>query len=140
MNIYTGYFAQMKKYQELGLTPISIARYSPAWFTGYCLKDLAPSDSLLKGYKNGQVSIEEYRKQYLHQLETVRWAEVLRRLEKFASDGAVLCCYEKPSDFCHRHILSEYMRESGYGVAEILITKGKPPKLMGGVLGVIEKA
>lgn len=30
------------------------------------------------------------------------------------------------------------MRESGYEVAEILITKGKPPKLMGGVLGVIE--
>lgn len=80
MNIYTGYFAQMKKYQELGLTPISIARYSPVWFTGYCLKDLAPSDSLLKGYKDGQISIEEYREQYLQQLETVRWAEVLRSL------------------------------------------------------------
>ena len=92
MNIYTGYFAQMKKYQELGLTPISIARYSPAWFTGYCLKDLAPSDSLLKGYKDGQIGVEEYRKQYLQQLETVRWTDVLNRLEKIAPDGAVLCC------------------------------------------------
>lgn len=137
MTIYTGYFAQLKKYQELGLTPVSIARYSPSWFTGYCLKELAPSDSLLKGYKDGVITVEEYRKQYLQHLETVRWTEVLRRLEKYAPDGAVLCCYEKPNDFCHRHILSEYMRESGYEVMEILVTKGKPPKVIGGsVLGV----
>lgn len=137
MMIYTGYFAQMSKYQELGLTSVSIARYSPKWFTGYCLKDLAPSDSLLRGYKDGQISIEGYKKQYLQQLERVRWTDVLNRLEKIAPDGAVLCCYEKPSDFCHRHILSEYMRESGYEVMEILITKDKPPKVIGGsVLGV----
>lgn len=136
MTIYTGYFAQVKKYQELGLTPVSIARYSPHWFTGHCLKDLAPSDSLLKGYKDNRVSVEEYRKQYLQQLETVRWTDVLNRLEMIAPDGAVLCCYEKLNDFCHRHILSEYMRESGYEVAELLVTKGKPPKMMGGVLSV----
>lgn len=121
MIIYTGYFAQLKKYQALGLTPISIARYSPSWFTGHCLKELAPSESLLTGYKAGRISIEEYKKQYLQQLEKVRWTEVLHRLEKYAPDGAVLCCYEKPSDFCHRHILSEYMRESGYDVEELLV-------------------
>ena len=120
MTIYTGYFAQLKRYKEMGLTPISIARYSPNWFTGYCLKDLAPSDNLLKGYKDGQISAEEYRKQYLQQLETVKWTKVLRYLEKFAPDGAVLCCYEEPSEFCHRHILSEYMRKSGYNVREVL--------------------
>lgn len=137
MEIYTGYFAQLKKYQELRLTPVSIARYSPRWFTGYCLKDLAPSDSLLKGYKDGRVSVEEYEKQYLQQLETIRWTEVLHRLEKIAPDGVVLCCYEKLNDFCHRHILSEYMRDSGYDVKELLICKDKPPKVIGGsVLGV----
>ena len=81
--IYTGYFAQLKKYQELGLTPISIARYSPHWFTGYCLKDLAPSDSLLKGYKDGRVSVEEYENSIFNSLRPSggrRYYTALRRL------------------------------------------------------------
>lgn len=134
MKIYTGYFAQLKKYQELGLTPVSIARWSPKWFSGYVLKDLAPSEDLLNGYKAGKVSIEEYKRQYLQHLETVKWSKVLHRLEEIAPDGVILCCYEKPNDFCHRHILSEYMRDSGYEVAELLICKGKPK--MGGITDV----
>lgn len=119
MTIYTGYFAQIKKYQAADLTPVSIARYSPAWFSGYCLKDLAPSDTLLKRYKAGQVSQEEYKKQYLQQLETIRWGEILQRIREIAPQ-VVLCCYEKPTDFCHRHILAEYLNEAGYSCFEVM--------------------
>lgn len=134
MTIYTGYFAKVKSYQELGFTPVSIARYSPNWFTGYSLKDLAPSERLLRLYKDKKIGVEDYRSIYLDQLETVKWSRVLQRLEEIAPSGAVLCCYEKLNDFCHRHILSEYMRESGYDVKELLVSKGKP--VGGSVLGV----
>jgi len=26
-------------------------------------------------------------------------------------DNVVLCCYEKPGDFCHRHILIKWLGE-----------------------------
>lgn len=43
--MYTGYFAQIRKYRETGLVPISIARFSPKWYNGFEYKKLAPTIS-----------------------------------------------------------------------------------------------
>ena len=35
------------------------------------------------------------------------------------TDGDVMLCYEKPSDFCHRHILAAWLTEHGHTVTEL---------------------
>lgn len=114
MAVFTGYFAQLKKYQTAGLFPVSIARITPEWFNGQELKELAPSSDLLKRYKAGKVSEGNYKTEYFHQLDQVKWKKVLGGLK----ENTILLCYEKPEAFCHRHLLSEYLRDAGYNVEE----------------------
>lgn len=34
-------------------------------------------------------------------------------------DAAIaLICYEKPSDFCHRHLVAEWLNQNGYKCEE----------------------
>ena len=120
--IYTGYFAQLKKYQEAGLTPVSIARITPSWYQGYVIPELAPSKSLLYRYKAGEVTQDAYIKEYTQQLDHMRWGGLMKKLKTYGDD-VVLLCYEKSSDFCHRHILAEYLTESWQPVREYQIHK-----------------
>lgn len=75
--------------------------------TGY--KQLAPSWSMVLGYKDNSLSPEKYTELYHDMLERSRalhpafW-EALFRQEKIA-----LGCYCKPSTFCHRHLLVAYL-------------------------------
>lgn len=125
MDIYTGYYAQMKKYRSVGLIPVSIAYLTPSWYMGETCFELAPSRKLLKGYKAGEITQEEYAKQYKAFLKTVNWGEVIEKLfqisDKYDGSDLVLCCYEKPDDFCHRHILAEFLTKQGMEVEECQI-------------------
>ena len=128
MEIYTGYYAKMKKYKELGLIPVSIAFATPIWYEGEICFELAPPCKLISGYKNGIISKDDYAKKYKNFLKTVNWAEVIEKLysisDKYDGKDLVLCCYEKSSDFCHRHILAEYLTKSGMKVKECDVWKG----------------
>ena len=114
MVVFTGYFAQLKKYQSAGLIPISIARITPEWFKGQELKELAPSRDLLRRYKAGKLTEDSYKTEYFHQLDQVKWKKVLKDLE----DNTILLCYEKTGTFCHRHLLAEYLKDAGYDIKE----------------------
>ena len=35
------------------------------------------------------------------------------------SDQIILLCYEKPDDFCHRHLVAQWLTEHGYDTQEI---------------------
>lgn len=127
-DIYTGYYAQMKRYRQMGLIPVSIAYLTPQWYDGEVCFELAPSRTLLKRWKQGEITEEEYTKQYLHHLDNdVQWSKVWKKLKQISAkyDGSdlVLCCYEKAGDFCHRHILAEYLTETGIDVVEVPIAK-----------------
>ncbi len=111
--IYTGYFAQLKKYEDAGLTPISISRWSPKWYKGEECNILAPSSDLLTRYKNGQADDKQYIREYVTGLFTI---DLKRLMEDLSKDrDIVLLCYEKNEDFCHRHLLSEFLRKK-YGM------------------------
>lgn len=113
MKIYTGYFAKIGRYEAAGLTPISIARWTPTWFTGECCPALAPRATLLDAFKHGTVSESEFEKEYMRELDEL---DVKKIVEDAAGDrDVVLCCFEKSSDFCHRHILALYLRRN-YGM------------------------
>lgn len=125
MDVWTGYYAQMKKYAQADLVPVSIAYLTPVWYMGETCFELAPPRKLLVGYKDGVVSQKEYTKKYNDFLKTVNWGDVIEKLyiisDKHEGKDLVLCCYEKPSDFCHRHLLAEYLTKHGMDVQEWLI-------------------
>jgi uncharacterized protein (DUF488 family) len=86
---------------------VSIASRAPLWYTGRQYKKLAPKLWFFKKYKqDGDEAFyrEQYQKEILDQLDP---AEVYKEL----GERAVLLCYEKPGDFCHRHIVSEWFEK-----------------------------
>ncbi len=84
---------------------VSIARYEPKWFTGDLRKipSFAPTTDLLRKYKSGEVGADKYTEVYLNQLKKLDFNHIDLR------NGDILLCYERPDEFCHRHILAEYI-------------------------------
>lgn len=116
MKIYTSYFAKSKELKEHGVTVISIARYSPRFVSCVSLKEVAPTPEILSMKMNPIEYTRRYEKEVLAQLNI---AHVLREISRL-SDGhdVALCCYEKGGQFCHRHLLADYLREHGIPIEE----------------------
>ena len=113
--MYTGYYAQLKKYLADGLYPVSIAGKCPDWYHGAEYKKLAPKWSFFSEWKNGSHKGDNdyYTKNFyelvLNELDP---AQVIKELEGFtgvSSDKIILLCYEKPGDFCHRHLVADWL-------------------------------
>lgn len=92
--------------KEQDLYLLSILRWSPKWFEGEQCTSLAPSTDLLNRYKNGNANIQDYTTEYLNMLNNIDTKFIIENISK--DRDIVLCCYEKPTDFCHRHLLAEY--------------------------------
>ena len=97
---------------------MAICRWKPKWFTGEQYLDVAPTESILRNYKSNtgeyRAKVERYVKDYNQSvLEKLDPAKVFKDL-----DGKILLCYEKPTDFCHRHLLAEWLREHGFPCKE----------------------
>ena len=111
MKIYTSYFANLKNLEKDDIVPIGICCYPPKWFKGPNLRAIAPSPDILEKCKSSHA---EYEKRYRAEvLSLFKDANILLERISFISCGkdAALCCYEKPSDFCHRHILAKWLEE-----------------------------
>ncbi len=110
--IYTGYFARMKNYK--GKTA-SIARFiPPSLKCNMRLNCFYPSVNLLQDYKNGNVTEQEYTKRY--RTETLdkidkEWLRSILYTYEGKDENLYLLCYEKPMDFCHRHLVAQWLRE-----------------------------
>ncbi len=113
MRIYTGYFAHTKNYEAAGLVPVSISRWSPKWYEGIKEPALAPPEELLRRYKSDNPpSDKEYEEAYIRQLSVLKVKDALYRIKDATGNrDVVLMCYEKPGDLCHRHMLSEYIKQ-----------------------------
>lgn len=111
MKIYTSYFANLKNLEKDDIVPIGICCYPPKWFKGPNFRAIAPSPDILEKCKSSHA---EYEKRYRTEvLSLFKDANILLERISFISGGkdAALCCYEKPSDFCHRHILAKWLEE-----------------------------
>lgn len=134
MRIYTSYFGNSKKLQQAGIKVIGIALYPPRWFNGISLKQVAPTKSIL--FANGQTQedyIRRYRSEVLSQQDMQQFLKTVEQ----ASGGqdVALCCYEKPEDFCHRHILADWIKEKlGIEIPEYGYTPKKEPNYLQGTL------
>lgn len=116
--IYTSYFSSRKYKPEDG---VSIARYCKFW-KGQLYEKLMPPEYLLNWWKSlSQVEQQSFdnREQYkiayttrvLAQLDVHEIAKEL--------DNKVLLCYEKSADFCHRHIVAQWLQNNGYCCEEL---------------------
>lgn len=111
--IKTTYFANVKKLDK-GLNFVSIARKTPEGFPGKVCMKLAPSASLLWSHKNNP-DVEAYTKEFNLQLEKLNAKQIVNEI----GEDAVLVCYEGKDKFCHRHLVSDWLRREGFDVIEI---------------------
>ena len=134
MRIYTSYFGNSKKLQQAGIKVIGISLYPPRWFNGISLKQVAPTKSIL--FANGQTQ-EEYTRRYRSEVLSRQDMQKFIKTVEQASGGqdVALCCYEKPEDFCHRHILADWIKEKlGIEISEYGYTPKKEPDYVQGSL------
>ncbi len=102
--MFTSYFANVKKLPA-DLVPVSIARGSPRGFTGKKELRLAPSWAMLKMTK------PDYDALFADILAKLDPAELYAPL----GENAVLLCWEKPGDACHRRLVAEWL-EAALGI------------------------
>ena len=119
--IYTSYFGNLRNIDKM--IPVSICSKTPNWYEGLEYKKLAPSYDILMEYKRTGDKYrytQRYQKEILNKLNQM---DVLKDLYEMTSNvragkrNIVLLCYEKPTDFCHRHIVADWM---GMGVSELV--------------------
>lgn len=118
--MFTSYFAKVPQIEY----PLSIARINPEWYDRPSYPKLAPSKELLFDFKYGshKGDTEFYTAEFLKYLETLDFKEVMQELSGIygpdALDCLTLLCYEKPSDFCHRHLVANWLRQHGADISE----------------------
>ena len=114
--IYTSYYGNYRKFK--GMFRVSISRTAPSNSYDLQLIKLAPTAELLQKYKSNSITNEEYTSVYHNQLLKLensgyiaKFVKALSTLQELKGD-VVLLCYEKKSDFCHRHLLVEYLNNN----------------------------
>lgn len=140
--ICTSYFS-MAANTSMGVSknviPVSVSQWPPKWYNGAGLKDVAPTPEILRAYNNGEISEEGYTLRYQEEvLDKLDVDAFIRKLSEITGvkdpvhdpDKLIaLCCFEKPGDFCHRHLLAEYLnKELGLNIREANkneLTEGK---------------
>ncbi len=99
--IHTSYFAKSAKNPNA----VSIAGKAPDWYKGREFKILAPKYWFFKKYKEDgdkEFYSIQYSKEILDKLDPI---EIYNTL----GENAVLLCWEKPGEFCHRHLVAEWL-------------------------------
>lgn len=125
MRIFTSFFGRTAQLEKAGVVPISIALWCPRWYGGAGMKSVAPTAYMVKGDISRERYIELYNREVLGRLKV---EDVVEEIE-ILSNGkdAALLCYERPGDFCHRHLLAEWLtRQSGLVVEEFDPEKQSP--------------
>lgn len=134
--LYTSYFAQLRNLPE-NVIPISICGKAPEWYNGLQYKKVAPKYGFFMEWKKNHDNdyyIEHYNEEVLSKLNP---RGVIDEIYNLLSDEAkdiikqeglyktrsqkihvALICYEKPSDFCHRHLLAEWLTKVGFPCEE----------------------
>lgn len=80
-------------------------------------KELAPSDDILKAFKNNQIDWDEYVERYNDLIHHRNIANILRPEE--VHEACFLCACKTP-DNCHRRLLSEHLQKEWDVLVEII--------------------
>lgn len=122
--IYTSYFAKLKELEKHNITPISICAKAPDWYKGLQYKKLAPKYGFFMEYKKNHDNdyyMEHFQKEVLDRLNAVDVILDFSRMDygfNVGENDIALICYEKPSDFCHRHWVAAWLNQNGFKCEE----------------------
>lgn len=121
--IYTSHFEKIPEIPK-DIVVISISGKAPDWYDGIQYKVLAPKRNWWIDWKNNHHDNEIYKQKY-HEtvLDTLNVDNIVNRLYEL-SEGkdVVLLCYEKPNEFCHRHIVAQWLRDNGIECIELQLS------------------
>lgn len=117
---YYAKFSRLSKEEKSRYIPVLISTSLPKWFLDreeYYMeyKLLAPSSDNVFKLKNNKMPQEDFINAYTDKLKGLDLEQILEDLydyEGIMDTEIVLLCYEKSTDFCHRHILREYLNEN----------------------------
>jgi hypothetical protein len=117
MEVYTSYFGMKANIEKEDILPVSIALWKPRWYEGLEYKKIAPKAFMLRGDYDQDEYIRFYEQWVLNKLNV---DEVIKDLERLGDGKDIaLLCYEKPGEFCHRHLFAEWMLEqTGWEIEE----------------------
>ena len=112
---YYAKFSRLPKEEKNRYIPVLISTSLPKWFLDreeYYMeyKLLAPSSDNVFKLKNNKMPQEDFINAYTDKLKGLDLEQILEDLydyEGIMDTEIVLLCYEKSTDFCHRHILRE---------------------------------
>lgn len=127
MKIFTSYFGNSRKLKEAGVNMICVAIGKPRFIAGIPqMLNVCPTRYMV----SGPCSREEYLKLYDRILASQDANQVVKQIEMLSGGKDVaLCCYEKPGDFCHRHILAKWITENtGIEITEFGVVEKKEHK------------
>lgn len=144
MKFYTSYYGNYKNIPT-DYYCVGISRYCPDGFKDnpdyknfLFVKDniFAPTKDLLEDMKSGNETEEGYKRRYVeHLLSQFGEGHMYNSFEDFINaisdnfsdkyQAIVFLCYEKPNDFCHRHILRNLMNRIFHIPCEELIVEEK---------------
>ena len=116
--IYTAYFAKLKSLPK-DIIPVSICGKAPDWYNGIQYKKLAPKYGFFTEWKrtgDNDYFVKCFKEQVLNQLNAHEVVDDL--IDLHSGLHIALVCYEKPTDFCHRHLVAAWLREHGYKCEE----------------------
>ena len=122
MNIYTSYFANVKQLQEMGFDNLwCVAGYAPKFFhdmpNAKFYPNLAPRKLWWQEWHDRKLGEDWYAQKYN---ETVLSKLNPEKVVEELGDGAVMLCYENPKDFCHRHLIADWIvKNTGVEVEEV---------------------
>lgn len=126
MKIFTSYFGNSRKLKEAGVNMICVAIGKPRFIAGIPqMLNVCPTRYMV----SGPCSHVEYLKLYDRILASQDANQVVKQIEMLSGGKDVaLCCYEKPGDFCHRHILAKWITENtGIEITEFGVVEKKEP-------------
>lgn len=118
MYICTTYFANLGKLPA-DTVPISICGKAPDWYKGLQYKKLAPKWEFFQQWKrthDNEYYIDHYWEEVLKPLNAQQIVKELIELAK--CPHIALVCYEKPTDFCHRHLVAGWLEHNGISCRE----------------------
>lgn len=117
---FTSYFGNIKNINMKKYKLVCITNSKPS-FCDSSIEDwsfLGPTKELLKLYKNNKINEKEYTKIYLQYIDD-KWTEIKDFLHQHENENIVMLCYEKSTDFCHRHLLRTYLNTKGIDCKEL---------------------
>ena len=114
--IYTSYYA-CPLINRKTMHLVQISNSVPKGFVpnGKLNEAIPDWKTIVEPFKAGLIDAIQYRKRYIAALDQNSINLFIRldnEIKKVAGKDIVLLCYEKSSDFCHRHILAEYINEN----------------------------